>query len=393
MLYHSRTKIPGSVLRRKIEIFIEERIMKMRTRQRIILSILLVNLLCAAFAFGQSRREINFPDIMGYKTLKCDLHMHTVFSDGSVWPPVRVDEAWSEGLDVISITDHIEYQPHKDDVPTNHGRSYEIAVSRAKERNILLIRGAEFTRETPPGHFNAIFLDDVKPLAVENLIDGIKIANEQNAFVFWNHPGWKPEHKGWFDTHTTLYENKLMHGIEVVNGDSYYPEAHQWCLEKNLTMMGNTDIHQPATLLETSPDNHRSMTLVFARERSIEAVKEALVEGRTTVWFKDQLIGRKKYLDAIFKESVEIGKPYNKYKETIWVEIKNNSDIDIVLERAGTQGPDKLTLAANATTILMTGIDTKADEAPEQIELSYVARNFLIAPDKGLPVTLTIRLK
>ena len=367
--------------------------MKMRTRQRIILSILLVNLLCAAFAFGQSRREINFPDIMGYKTLKCDLHMHTVFSDGSVWPPVRVDEAWSEGLDVISITDHIEYQPHKDDVPTNHGRSYEIAVSRAKERNILLIRGAEFTRETPPGHFNAIFLDDVKPLAVENLIDGIKIANEQNAFVFWNHPGWKPEHKGWFDTHTTLYENKLMHGIEVVNGDSYYPEAHEWCLEKNLTMMGNTDIHQPATLLETSPDNHRSMTLVFARERSIEAVKEALVEGRTTVWFKDQLIGRKKYLDAIFKESVEIGKPYNKYKETIWVEIKNNSDIDINLEKAGTQGPDKLTLAANATTILKTGIDTKANEAPEQIELSYIARNFLIAPDKGLPVTLTIRLK
>jgi hypothetical protein len=381
------------VLRCKIEVFVEERTIKMRTGQRIILSILLVNLLFAAFAFGQSRREINFPDIMGYKTLKCDLHMHTVFSDGSVWPPVRVDEAWREGLDVISITDHIEYQPHKQDVPTNHGRSYEIAVPRAKERNMLLIRAAEFTRETPPGHFNAIFLQDVNSLAVEDLIEGIKIANKQNAFVFWNHPDWKPEHKGWFDTHTILYENKLMHGIEVVNGGSYDPNAHQWCLEKNLTMMGNTDIHQPATLLETSAGNHRSMTLVFARERSIDAVKEALVEGRTTVWFKDQLIGRKKYLDAIFKESVVIGKPYNKYKETIWVEIKNNSDIDIDLERAGSQGPGKLTLAANATTILSTGIDTKADEAPEQIELSYVARNFLIAPDKGLPVTLTIRLK
>jgi len=365
----------------------------MRTMQRIILSILLVNLLFAAFALGQSRREINFPDIMGYKTLKCDLHMHTVFSDGSVWPPVRVDEAWREGLDVMSITDHIEYQPHKDDVPTNHGRSYEIAVSQARERNMLFIRGAEFTRETPPGHFNAIFLEDVNSLAVEDLIEGIKIANKQNAFVFWNHPDWKPEHKGWFDTHTILYENKLMHGIEVVNGDSYDPNAHQWCLEKNLTMMGNTDIHQPATLLETSAGNHRSMTLVFARERSIDAVKEALVEGRTTVWFKDQLIGRKKYLDAIFKESVVIGKPYNKYRDTIWVEIKNNSDIDIDLERAGSQGPEKLMLAANATTILKTDIDTTNDEAPEQIELSYVARNFLIAPDKGLPVTLTIRLK
>ena len=381
------------MLRRKIEIFIEERIIKMKTKQRIILSIILVNLLFAAFALGQSRREINFPDIMGYKTLKCDFHMHTVFSDGSVWPPVRIDEAWREGLDVISITDHIEYQPHKGDVPTNHGRSHEIAASRARERNILLIKGAEFTRETPPGHFNAVFINDANALDVENLVEGIKIANKQGAFVFWNHPGWKPEHKGWFDTHTTLYENKWMHGIEVVNGGSYYPEAHEWCLEKNLTMMGNTDIHQPATLLETSPANHRSMTLVFAREQTMEAVKEALVKGRTTVWFKDQLIGRKKFLNAIFNESVEIGRPYNKYRDSIWVEIKNSSDIDIDLERAGTLGPRQLTLAANATTILRTGIGAKPEEAPARLKLSYTARNFLIAPDKGLPVTLNIRLK
>ena len=365
----------------------------MKTRQRIILSILLVNLLFAAFAFGQSRREINFPDILGYKTLKCDFHMHTVFSDGSVWPPVRVDEAWREGLDAISITDHIEYQPHKKDVPTKHNRPYHIALSRARERNLLLIQGTEITRETPPGHFNAIFLKDANSLDTKDLFDVMKAADKQNAFVFWNHPGWKPEHKGWFDTHTTLYENKWMHGIEVVNGGSYYPEAHEWCLEKNLTMMGNSDIHQPATLLETSPENHRSMTLVFAKEKSIEAVKEALVKGRTAVWFEEQLIGRKKFLNAIFKESVEIGKPYNKYRDSIWVEIRNNSDIAIDLERAGTLGPSQLTLAANATTILKTGIGAKADEAPAQIELSYTTRNFLIAPDKGLPVTLTIRLK
>jgi hypothetical protein len=365
----------------------------MKTRQRIILSILLVNLLLAAFTFGQSRREINFPDILSYKTLKCDFHMHTVFSDGLVWPTVRVDEAWREGLDAISITDHIEYQPHKKDIPTNHNRPYEIALSQAREKNILLIKAAEITRDTPPGHFNVLFLEDVNPLDTNDLLDVMKAAAKQNAFVFWNHPGWKPEHKGWFDIHTTLYENKWLQGIEVVNGDSYYPEAHQWCLDKNLTMMSDSDIHQPSTLLETSPENHRSMTLVFARQKSIDAVKEALIEGRTTAWFKNQLIGRKKYLDAIFKEAVEIGKPYNKYKDTIWVEIKNSSDIDIDLERAGTLGPDKVTLQANTTTILKTATGATAEDAPEQIELSYVADNFLIAPDKGLPVTLTIHLE
>jgi hypothetical protein len=365
----------------------------MKTGRRILSLILAVNLLLAALALGQSRREIHFPDILGCKTLKCDLHMHTVFSDGLVWPTVRVEEAWREGLDAISITDHIEYQPHKKDIPTNHNRPYEIALSQAKEKNILLIKGAEITRETPPGHFNAIFIEDANSLDTEDLFDVMKASARQKAFVFWNHPGWKPEHKGWFDTHTTLYENKWMQGIEVVNGDSYYPEALQWCLEKNLTMMADSDIHEPSMLPESSPGNHRSITLVFARQKSIDAVKEALIEGRTAAWFKNQLIGRKKYLDAIFKASVEIGKPCNKYRDTIWVEIKNNSDVDIDLHRAGMQGPAQLMLAANATTILKTRTGAKADEAPAQIELPYVAQNFVIDPNHGLPVTLTIDLE
>ena len=186
----------------------------MRMKSKVVLSFVLLLLLVGLTA-GDVRREINIPDILDYKTLKCDLHMHTVFSDGLVWPTVRVDEAWREGLDAISITDHIEYQPHKEDIPTNHNRPYEIALSRAKQKNILLIRGAEFTRETPPGHFNAIFLKDIDPLDTKDLFEAIKAADKQESFIFWNHPGWKPEAKGWFDFHTKLYENKLLHGIEL----------------------------------------------------------------------------------------------------------------------------------------------------------------------------------
>ncbi len=361
----------------------------MRIKQRAVLFVVLVHLLFAALAVGQTRREIRFPDILGFKTLKCDFHMHTVFSDGTVWPTVRVDEAWREGLDVISITDHIEYQPHKDDVPTNHNRPYDVALGSARQRNILLIRGAEITRDTPPGHFNAIFLKDANPLDTEELTDATKAAADQGAFIFWNHPGWKPEHKGWFDIHTTLYENKWMHGIEVANGGSYYPEAHQWAIEKNLTMMGNSDIHQPSLELETSPEKHRTITLVFAREKSAKALKEALVEGRTAVWLDKQLIGRGRFLRALFKESVEIGTPYHSYRGTISVEIKNHSDIDIVMERSGKQGPREVTLAANATTVFRTRVNANAEVA----ELSYVVRNFRIAPDKGLPVGLRIVLK
>ncbi len=41
-----------------------------------------------------SRRYISIPDIPGYKTLKCDFHIHSVFSDGRVTAATRVDEAW-----------------------------------------------------------------------------------------------------------------------------------------------------------------------------------------------------------------------------------------------------------------------------------------------------------
>ena len=92
-------------------------------------------LLCiVSFGFAQGY----FPDVVGYQTLICDLHTHTVFSDGSVWPTVRVNEAEREGLDVLVISDHIEYQPHKEDLPTNHNRPHAIAKHSAMEKNVLL---------------------------------------------------------------------------------------------------------------------------------------------------------------------------------------------------------------------------------------------------------------
>ncbi|MHC4556340.1 MAG: Sb-PDE family phosphodiesterase [Planctomycetota bacterium] len=361
----------------------------MKMRLKVVYLIVLVHLLFVPFAAGDTKGEINFPDILNYKTLKCDLHIHSVFSDGSVWPTVRVNEAFREGLDAISITDHIEYQPHKEDIPTNHKRPYEIALRLAKEKNILLIKGAEITRDTPPGHFNGIFLEDINSLDTTEIVDAIKAANKQDGFVFWNHPGWKPEAKGWFDIHTKLYENKWLHGIEVANGDSYYPEALQWCLEKNLTMMGNSDIHEPIIDYAKSSDKHRTITLVFAEQRSVKSLKEALVAGRTAVWFKGQLIGRRKYLNAIFKMAVQIDKPYHRQDNTIWFEITNNSDIDVQMQRAGQHGPKQLTLPANATTI----VKTKINSEMEQTKLSYQATNFLIAPGKGLPINLIIPLE
>jgi hypothetical protein len=347
---------------------------------------LLVLLLPASLVLGQVRREIHIPDIMGYKTLKCDFHMHTVFSDGLVWPTVRVDEAWQEGLDAIAITDHIEYQPHKQDVPTNHNRPYELALPRAKEKGILLVQAAEITRETPPGHFNALFLEDAAPLDTKDLLDAMAAADKQGAFIWWNHPDWIPDRKGWFDIHTTLYEKKYLRGIEVVNGRSYYPTVHQWALDKNLTFLANTDLHQPAGQEPMPAGGHRPMTFVFVKEKNVLAIKEALMAGRTAVWFENKIIARQEYAEALFQAAVHVTSVEREGNKVVRCTVRNDSDLPIELQRTGKLGPRELNLPANASTRMTINVN----DMDQQIELPYRATNFLTAPEKGLPVRLQI---
>ncbi len=336
---------------------------------------------------AEARYEIRFPDVPGYQTLRCDFHMHTVFSDGQVWPTVRVMEAWREGLDAIAITDHIEYRPHKDDLPAKLGRSTELAKDLAGAHGLMLLNAAEITRETPPGHFNALFLSDVSALDTKEFLDAVKQANAQKAFVFWNHQGWQGEEKGkWLDVHEQMFQNKMFQGMEVCNGDEYYPTAHKWCLEKNLTMLGDSDIHEPDLRRQSTSQDHRTMNLVFVKERTLSALQESLLERRTVVWYKDQLIGREEWLKPLFDQCVHVAPPHLRNEKYTYVRISNSGAADIRLTRTGNAGPAQLELPAGST--IMVRLDVPA--ATPSVELQYTATNLLIAPSVGLPVVLRV---
>jgi hypothetical protein len=135
------------------------------------LNIIVLLFITVSFAgFGQ-RKIVNLPDLPGYVTLKCDFHLHTVFSDGNVWPTVRVGEAFRDGLDAIAITDHIEYTPKEDYLPVDHNAAWEIAEKTARDFNLILVHGAEITRKMPPGHMNALFIQDASLLALDSVMD------------------------------------------------------------------------------------------------------------------------------------------------------------------------------------------------------------------------------
>lgn len=301
------------------------------------------------FQMNRVRRALNIPDIPGYHSLKCDFHIHTIFSDGSVWPDFRVVEAWTEGLDVIAITDHIEVRRYGDYLPADLNLGYQIAKAKAEELNIVLIPGAEISKNMLWGHLNVLFVKDVNKLVNDDMMIQVKEAVAQGAFITWNHPGSRytrpvPDTTKWWDVQTSLLEKGWLHGIEVFNTDEWYPIALKWCKEKNLTVFSGTDIHTPINYWYdlSDPLNHRAMTLVFSKDRNTEGVKEALFAKRTIGYFGDTFVGSDELIRELFNASVILHPNFRsaevKGKKTLYAELENSSDLPFILQKTGDRG-------------------------------------------------------
>ena len=349
--------------------------------------------------FAQERGNINIPDLKGYVTLKCDFHIHTVFSDGRVTPEGRIKEAYSEGLDAIAITDHVEGVRNKQNF-VSHNHSYNQAQKAAKEMDMILIKGAEITRQMPPGHSNAIFLTNTDELDQPDYMDAYRAAKAQNAFIIWNHPCWtrqQPDTVLWWPEHTRLLQQGMMHGIEVVNGNnySYCAEAHRWSLEKKLTMLGNWDAHLPSQF----GTGKRAMTLVFARSRTSDAIYEALMERRTAVYFEEYIIGEEKYLKELFEKALEwqvtkTGRLLDP-GELVRITVKNNSGLTFLFRKNGSDSQIKY--LRNVTTIPFTvapdgeySFEVYMQEGVKSGNLNFIVENFLVEPNKGMKYTVKI---
>jgi hypothetical protein len=353
------------------------------------------------FRNPRKRQIIQIPDVGPYQVLKCDFHIHTVFSDGHVWPSVRVQEAWTEGLDAISITDHVEYTPYKNDVKVNHNRAWELAKDLAAENNLIFVKGTEITRATPPGHFNALFIGDasgyIEDQASERDKEAVQKAVEQNAFIFWNHPGWRVgQIEGsyeWINFIDELTKEGNLHGIEVINGFGLHKKALDWCIDHNLTVLGTSDIHNlVAHDYRTADYIRRSMTLVFAKDRTEESIREALEAGRTVAWASKFIAGKEENVRNLFHACVELAPAFHsKTTRTIagvetvnnFYEIRNNSDLYFELELKAGNGTRNITLYPRTAQTI---------SAPDgQSFLTYEVVTAFVRSDKNLIVELPLR--
>lgn len=318
---------------------------------------------------GRQRVEMVLPQVRGFNIYKADLHNHTIFSDGSVTPEFRVQEAWHDGLDVIAVTEHVEYRPYegkmmnflsgyvpKDIKPANSNvirsdandtgilsdLNYPVKLyqNAAKAYGITVIPGAEITREpTTIGHYNALFTKDNNTIYDKDPLSSIRKAKAQGAIIMQNHPGWRRTTLDMMEFEKTVYGEKLISGIEIMNGGEFYPRAITRAKENKFFMSSNTDIHGSTSEDYVIAGNgHRNMTFIFAQENTLEALREAMEARRTLAYSHGTLAGEEDLLVDLFKASVATKVIQTAANGNKTVQLTNNSSIAYML-RIGNANP------------------------------------------------------
>lgn len=313
-----------------------------------------------------ARNEFVIPDVNGLHVYKADLHIHTVYSDADVTPELRVKEAWYDGLDIIAITDHIEYRRQEGKmleflngyvpegtkavnnsiirqdadergIKADLNLSVRLAESAAKKFGMTVIPGAEITREPVSiGHFNALFTKDNNQIYDKDPIQSMRNAKAQGAIIMHNHPGWRRKSVEHPEVERKAYEEGLISGAEVMNGGEFYPKIIDRCHELGLFVGANTDIHDSATETYRAQGQRRNMTLIFAKDKSLESIREALLANMTLAYSFGTLAGDEQLLKDFFKACVSVKVIYEDTRNNkVTVAVTNNSSMEFLLQGNG----------------------------------------------------------
>ena len=346
------------------------------------------------------RTEMYIPQVCGYNVYKSDLHTHSVYSDGDVTPKYRIREAWLDGLDVMAVTEHIEYRPNEavfyDYLKEYAGKEYKPVAKGLDEGNsmvdlnhavnesqkeaakygILIIPGTEITRSgNQVGHFNALFTRDNNLIYDKDPVQAIRNAKAQGALVMHNHPGWIRKSIAMTETEVKAYGEGLIDGVEVMNGAEFYPGIIDRVREGKMFIAANTDIHASTAVEYNVYGETRPMTLILAKDRSLDSIREALEAGRTIAYGFGHLCGSEELLLDLFKASVTLG-PVDGKK----VSLTNMTSVPYIIKKE------------NGNPVRIPPFSTYNTSIPENAEtLSLTVLNLWIGADTHLKVELPIK--
>ena len=313
-----------------------------------------------------NRSEFHAPSVDGYTAYKADLHNHTIFSDGHLSMEGRIREAWANGLDVLAVTEHLEFRPQeknlvkymkgytgdkaeakaynfvennepaKGDIMVDFNIPVEIARKTAKEFDMTIISGIEITRKPDEFcHFNALFTTDNNKIYDPDPKVSLQNAKAQGALILHNHPGWLRKNLDMTNFEKEVYKAGLIDGIEIMNGAEFYPRAISRAWKYNLFITSNTDIHYPAAESYGQYGAYRNMTLIFAKDKSEASLREAIEAHRTLAYSYGTLVGKEELLRKFFEASVEVRQISVDYKGRKRIIVTNHSSMNWWLVRSG----------------------------------------------------------
>jgi len=191
--------------------------------------------------------------------LRGNLHAHTNLSDGELSPDDTLDACARRGYDFVALTDH--------DV---------VAFPNGLHPHILFLPGVEHSAQQ---HILRVNVTSTLPhdLSYQSVID---LTLREGGLVILNHPNWGENHDHWHNSQ--LLHLERYHGIEIYNNVIEYLEGSPYALNRwDLLLSEGKRVWGYA-----NEDTHRVLQMgsawnaVNVRERSKEAVLEALKEGR-----------------------------------------------------------------------------------------------------------------
>jgi len=221
------------------------------------------------FENGGLISPFDLTDEEGYVWIKGNLHSHTTNSDGKMQPQERLDGYVEEGYDFLCLSDHNTITP-VDSVTAPDG--------------FVLVEGAELHPENPFGglvhHFLALDIHEDIPARTMPPQHVINAVLEQGGSIWLAHPHWSSVN--------VMRDTLPLHGfagVEVFNatcrshgrGES---SVHwdDWMEQEDriYPCLSNDDAHDRP---ENNRDTYDGWTMVRVKERTPEAVAEALVKG------------------------------------------------------------------------------------------------------------------
>lgn len=187
--------------------------------------------------------------------IKADLHVHTTYSsDSLITPKDLVYYSKKQGLDAVAVTDH---------------NKLEGALKIAKETDFLVIPGMEVS--SSEGHIVALNVSELIPRGL-SAADSVERIHRAGGVAIACHP--HVLFKGCLKGNVC----EAFDAIEIINARAFpfkrsVKKATQTAERFHLSQVAGTDAHY-------GPQIGYSYTLIETSKPSVDAIMEAIVQGR-----------------------------------------------------------------------------------------------------------------